>query len=108
VPDAYYSYTWHYSGNRNTEDEWIQEANADSVSFSFYFPDDNIVIWCSFVGNAEAWYASDCTLSLIGYIKPNETKWKFDADIWFWQKREITDKFESQILSKINDELEKN
>lgn len=105
VPDTYSDYTWHYSGNRNTENMWIQQANADSVSFSFYFPDENIITWCSFVGHADAWYSPSCTLSLIGYIKPNESKWQFNADISSKEKEVITDKFESVILNRINNEL---
>uniref|UniRef100_A0A0N4ZEC0 RHS repeat-associated core domain-containing protein n=1 Tax=Parastrongyloides trichosuri TaxID=131310 RepID=A0A0N4ZEC0_PARTI len=101
-------YTWHYGGDSTTTDEWIQQANADSVSFNFYFPDENIVMWCSFFARADAWYAPSCTMALIGYVKPNETKWKFNADISSKEKREITDKLESLILNKISDELKKN
>ena len=108
VPDNYYRYTWHYGGDSTTNDEWIQQANADSVSFSFYFPNESMIIWCSFVGHADDWSNQNSILSLIGYIKPNETKWKFDADISSKEKREITDKFESLILNKISDELKKN
>lgn len=108
VPDTYYDYTWHYGGDSTIDNEWIQQANADSVSFSFYFPDENIIAWCSFVARADAWYSPSCTLSLIGYIKPNETKWQFNADISSKERRKITGKLESLILNRIYEELKKN
>jgi hypothetical protein len=108
VPHKYRMYTEHYGGSNESDDEWIREANADSVSFSFYFPDNDCVVWCGFVGMADDWYTPSCELGLLGYIvDPYNNKWKFDADISRAEKKKIKADFERHILSKVKAILEK-
>lgn len=103
IPDEYESYTWHY-GDRNSPDKWIQQANADSVSFHFYNENEKIVYWTGFSGFADNWNSKTCELLLIGYIKIGE-KWKFISDMNKKGREKVTNYFESEILLKLEEIL---
>jgi hypothetical protein len=107
VPIDYYEYTWHYGGNSTTKDKWIQEANADSVSFNFYFKDLGYVVWSKFIGHSDDWYKPNCEFALVGYIKPGEGKWKFEKELSKEEKKKIETEFKSHVIDKVQNLLSK-
>ena len=104
VPEQFEKYTWHY-GERNSTDEWIQQANADTVTFHFFNETENIIFWIAFSGRADNWNEPRCQLSLIGFIEA-EHEWTFKDDLLKGQNQNAVYFFEEEILTKLDGILE--
>jgi len=100
VPKQFEKYTWHY-GERNSTDQWIQQANADSVTFHFFSEEENIIFWISFSGRADNWNEPQCQLSLIGFIKA-DYEWTLKDDLLKGENQNAIYFFEEEILTKLD------
>lgn len=105
VPDNYQNLTKpHILGPEG--DQEISKLNADSVNFDFYFENEKIIFWSSFVEGEVNWNNKPSYLALEGVLDLTKKKWNYSNDLDKAEQLKLTTFFEKEIMTELNEILE--
>ncbi len=100
VPNAYSGYLWKPVKMPDGSEPIDARHNADSVSFYFYIPDENLIIHSSFYRLESNWDKDECSLDLIKFVYPPGV-YQINLDVTSQEEREVEKLFEDQILDAL-------